>query len=79
MRMGARRRGWTRRRRPRPASDLRDRLANPDLDLDTRMYLIYAFGSAATRLDTPEAAKAANDLRDSLAKPDLELCLHASL
>jgi hypothetical protein len=51
---------------------LRDRLAKPDLDANTRRSLIYAYGSAAARLDPPEAAKAASDLRDRLAKPELD-------
>ena len=41
------------------------------LDPDTRRYLIYAYGSAAARLDAADAAKAASDLRDRLAKPAL--------
>ena len=56
--------------RKRPA---RARLAKPDLDLITRQSLIYVYGSAAARLDAPEAIKATSDLRDRLAKPDLDL------
>ena len=58
---------------------LRDRLAKPDLDADTRRSLINAYGGAATRLDPPEAAKEASDLRDRLAKPDLDADTRRSL
>jgi hypothetical protein len=36
------------------------------------LALIYAYGSAAARLDPSDAAKAASDLRERLGKSDLD-------
>ena len=62
---GARRRGWIRPRPPRPQATC----SNASLNRTSICLLDNAYGSAAARLDPPEAAKAANDLRERLAKP----------
>ena len=69
---GAQRLGWTPLGRPRPQTTC-DRLAKLGHDPFTGTALIYAYGSAAARLDPAEAAKAASDLLERLAKSDLDL------